>query len=297
MSPVLSIIIVSFNAPRDLDACLSSLARHPPSLAHEILVVDNASTAGDPGIVVSRYPGVRLLRNARNEGFARANNIGIRASQGRALLLLNSDTEVPAGALDQLHAALAAWPAAAAIGPKLLDRSGRPELSWGRHMSPATEIARRLLLRHAERGRRWATRRIGRMTSARRVVDWVSGACLLVWRIDAERAGLLDERFFMYTEDVDFCASLRAQGRDVVYDPAVTVIHHGGRSVETSRAATYAAYRRSHLAFYEKHHPRWIPWLRWYLRLTGRHDFGPSARASRDAAGTEAGDPGSPPSV
>jgi N-acetylglucosaminyl-diphospho-decaprenol L-rhamnosyltransferase len=95
----------------------------------------------------------------------------------------------------------------------------------------------------------------------------VSGACLLVRRADAEAVGGLDERFFMYTEDVDFCAALRARGRRVLFTPAVEIVHLRGRSAATAPAATNAAYRRSHLAFYQKHHPALAPLLRLYHRL------------------------------
>jgi len=96
--------------------------------------------------------------------------------------------------------------------------------------------------------------------------DWVSGACLLVRRGDAEAVGLLDERFFMYLEDVDFCAAIRARGRRVLFTPDVEVTHLRGGS-RPSAAATARAYRRSQLAFYAKHHPSWIPLLRLYHRL------------------------------
>ena len=95
----------------------------------------------------------------------------------------------------------------------------------------------------------------------------MSGACLLVRRAAAEAAGLLDERFFMYTEDVDFCAAIRAGGHRILFTPAVEVVHLRGRSAAAASAATIEAYRRSRLAFYEKHHPAWVPLLKLYLRL------------------------------
>ena len=96
-------------------------------------------------------------------------------------------------------------------------------------------------------------------TRRRQHPDWVSGACLLVRRADAEAAGLLDERYFMYTEDVDFCAAIRARGRQVLFTPDVEVVHLRGRSAASAPAATARGYRRSQLAFYAKHHPRWVP--------------------------------------
>ena len=118
-----------------------------------------------------------------------------------------------------------------------------------------------------------------RAVSSEKYVDWVSGAVLLVYRADAEAAGLLDERYFLYTEDVDFCAAIRARGRRVLFTPEATVTHLRGRSRATVPGAMNAAYRRSHLAFYEKHHPYWAPVLRIYLRLKGQL---PRPRVIRD---------------
>jgi len=108
---------------------------------------------------------------------------------------------------------------------------------------------------------------VDRLTRRWQYPDWVSGACLLVRRADAEAAGGLDERYFMYTEDVDFCAAIRARGRRVLFTPDVEVVHLRGRSGASAPAATREAYRRSQVAFYEKHHPGWAPLLKLYLRL------------------------------
>jgi GT2 family glycosyltransferase len=227
---------------------------------HEILVVDNASTDGTVDNVRAQWPGVRLIEAGSNLGFAKANNIGIRQSFGELVLLLNGDTLVPSGAIDALVAALDKRPEVAIAGPRLVDAHGRAELSFGRMISPFNEIRQKLR----------AHGNVERLTSTERSVDWVSGACLLVRRADAEAVGLLDERFFMYTEDVDFCAAVRARGRKVLFTPAAEIVHLRGRSRLAAPHATEMLYRRSQLAFYEKHHPDWAPILRFYLRLRGR---------------------------
>ena len=135
---VLSIVIVSFNAGADLQSCLLSLKKGPPAGDHEIIVVDNESTDGGAA-AAERIPGVRVIRMGRNAGFAAANNAGIRQSRGDLLLLLNSDTLVPPGALDRLLERLSATGAAAVAGPRLVDAEGRPELSFGRMISPLNE--------------------------------------------------------------------------------------------------------------------------------------------------------------
>jgi GT2 family glycosyltransferase len=258
--PRLSIVIVSYNAREDLERCLQSLVRAAPSVDHEIIVVDNASTDDSAAAVRARWPGVRLIDAGANVGFAKANNMGIRASFGELLLLLNGDTLVPPGAIDRLVAVLDARPAVAVVGPRLVDGNGRAELSFGRMLSPLNELRQKLRARG----------NVERLTSREREVDWVSGACLLVRRADAEAVGLLDERYFMYTEDVDFCAAIRARGRRVLYTPSAEFVHLRGRSRQTAPRATESAYRRSQIAFYEKHHPRWAPILRIYLRLRAR---------------------------
>jgi GT2 family glycosyltransferase len=136
-------------------------------------------------------------------------------------------------------------------------------------ISPLAEFKQQRLVRGLAQGDPTITRRIDAMTSREQWPDWVSGACLLVRRVDAEAVGLLDERFFMYTEDVDFCAAIRARGRRILFAPAAEVVHLRGRSGASAPAATQAAYRRSHLAFYEKHHPWLVPVLRLYIRARG----------------------------
>lgn len=267
--PRLSIIIVTYNSATDVDACLESLVQHPPATDHEIVVVDNASTDGTAAAIRARWHGVRVIDPGANLGFARANNVGIRQTFGSLVLLLNPDTSVPAGAVDALVAALDARPDAAVAGPRLVDADGRVELSFGRTLSPLAELRQKFLVAHSK-GTGAIAAYVESMTRKPRDVDWVSGACLLVRRDDAESVGLLDERFFMYAEDVDFCASIRARGRHVLFYPAAQVIHLRGRSRATASAATERAYRRSQLAFYEKHRPRWVPWLRWYLKVRGR---------------------------
>jgi GT2 family glycosyltransferase len=268
--PKLSIVIVSFNTRPDLERCLESLTASPPVLPHEIVVVDNASSDGSVEAVRRRWPVIRVIVQPENLGFAIGNNAGIRASSGGMVLLLNSDCVVPPGAIDRLAERLLAHPAAAVAGPMLLDGSGRTELSFGRMISPWAELRQKAIGRAYDRGVAAAVRWVNRAVSSERYVDWVSGAALLVYRADAEAVGLLDERYFLYTEDVDFCAAIRARGRRVLFTPQATVTHLRGRSRATVPGAMNAAYRRSQLAFYQKHHPYWAPVLRIYLRLKGQ---------------------------
>jgi GT2 family glycosyltransferase len=267
----LSIIIVTYNSRAEIERCVESITgEHAPRIDHEIVVVDNASSDGTPAYVRSRWPAVRTIDAGGNLGFAGGNNVGIKQTSGDFILLLNPDTIVDPGTVDRLVATLDADPQTAIVGPRIEDGDGRVELSFGRMISPVAELRQKLLV--AGNDRRWPViaGMVQRMTRRARDVDWVSGACLLARRRDIEAAGFLDERFFMYTEDVDLCAAVRALGRTVRFEPSARIVHLRGRSRLSASSATHAAYRRSQLAFYEKHHPAWAPLMRTYLRVTGK---------------------------
>jgi GT2 family glycosyltransferase len=269
-TPTLSIVIVTYNSLGQIDACLDSLARTLPALHRETIVVDNASPDGTASAVRRRWPSVRIIDAGANLGFARANNIGIRCSTAEFVLVLNPDTEVRPGAITRLLEVLASRPDAAVAGPRLVNGQGRAELSFGSMIGPFAELRQKLLVRGNDRGAPLIRGYVERITRRPRVVDWVSGACLLVSRTDADAVGLFDERYFMYAEDVDFCAAIRARGRKVLFVPDAEVRHLRGRSVASLPDLTEQAHRRSQLAFYEKHCPKWLPLLRRYLALRNR---------------------------
>ena len=271
--PSIDIIIVSYNCRAVLDDCLRSLdaSRRPASAgaSSHIIVVDNASIDGTVAHLREAWPHVEVIEAGANRGFAAANNSGIRASHAPLVLLLNPDTIVPPGEIDTLVAALEADPDAAVAGPRIVNGDGRTELSFGPMIAPFAELRQKLLFVGNDRGFAPIASLVERMTRRARHPDWVSGACLLIRRNVLEAVGLLDERYFLYTEDVDLCAAVRAHGHRILFAPQASIVHLRGRSRVTAARATHAAYRRSHVAFYEKHHPRWVPVLKAYLRLRG----------------------------
>ena len=269
MTTRLDIIIVNYNTSTELQACVASLHVAPPAIPHHICVVDNASSDDSIPSIINRWPSVEVVRLAKNAGFAAANNVGIRRTSSPLILLLNSDTVVPPGAIDMLVERLEATGAVAA-GPRLVDAHGAPEVSFGPMLSPLAEAAQRIRVRLATSQAGWARRYVARLVSHERPVDWVSGACLLVRRMAAEEAGLLDERYFMYEEDVDFCASLRARGGRILFTPSAQVVHVRGRSFAAAGQSVAPLYDRSHVRFYEKHAPHWAPLLKMWLALRGR---------------------------
>ena len=271
MTPSVDIIIVSYNTREDLAACLTSITEAWPACAAQVIVVDNASTDDSVAMVQQRWPAVRTMALPKNLGFGAANNVALRESRAPYALLLNSDTVVPRGAIDTLLARLEARGAAAA-GPRLVDGSGRPEVSFGSMLTPWAEFTQRRRVRMAaSTGDAQARQYVDRLLAEEQLVDWVSGACLLLRRADAEAVGFFDERYFMYEEDVDLCAAIRNRGGKVLFTPAASITHLRGRSMTgTAGPASSGHYDRSHVLFYEKHAPGWAPWLRLWLRLRGR---------------------------
>jgi len=253
----LSIIVVGWNVRDLLAGTLATLPDGARPLTWEAVVVDNASTDGSPEMVAQVFPQVRLIRNTDNRGFARSNNQGIGASHGEYLLLLNSDTVVPPGALAALVAFMEKHPQAGACAPRLLQSNGQPQAyAFGEDPTLGYLF------------RRGMNRLIGRPihdwnTTQTQEVDWVSGACLLARREAIDQVGGLDEGIFMYFEDNDWCLCMRQAGWKVYYHPQVEITHIGGQSVAQNPAARQAYYQ-SLDHFYAKHYG---PLARALLRL------------------------------
>ena len=265
----LAIVIVTYNSRAEIDACLQSLAGHTAPFPTTITVVDNHSTDGTAAHVRQHWGAVRVIDAGGNLGFSKANNLGIRATDSEYVLLMNPDTVAPPGAIQTLVRGLAAHPEAAIAGARLLSPTGFPELSWGPPIGPWNELKQKMFSGLYHRKVRRIVRKVDKLSRTAREVAWVSGACMVIRRADLEAVGLLDERFFMYTEDVDLCVRMRARGRTVLYVAGAEVLHHRGRSAGRN-PETERLYQRSHIAYYEKHLPRWAPLLRVYLKARGK---------------------------
>ena len=265
----LAIIIVTFNSMQEIDACLHSLAGHTSPFPTTITVVDNASTDGTAAHVRNAWPSVQVIDAGGNLGFARANNLGIRATTSDYVLLMNPDTVAPPGAVQTLVRGLGSNPDAAIAGARLLSESGFPELSWGVPINPWNELRTMIFSRLYLRKIRLLVRRMDKLSRSAREVAWVSGACMAIRRPDLEAVGLLDERYFMYNEDVDLCLAMQKRGRRVVYVAGAEVLHHRGKSAAQNPDMERLR-QQSHVAYYEKHLPAWTPLLRIYLKVTGK---------------------------
>ncbi len=255
-SPLLSILIVNWNTRELLAQCLRSIYATADDLALEVVVVDNASSDGSVAMIRQHFPQVRLIANDANLGFARANNQAIAVSQGRYLLLLNSDTEVKPGALQALVAFMDAHPEAGAVGGRLRFPDGRVQGSHGRLPTLLSEIVNTLGF-VAWRSTSPADAEAAPDDRQAVETEWLLGACLMVRREVVEQVGGLDEQFFIYSEEIDWCRRIREAGWRVFYLPQAEVIHYWRGSTRQRQAAMKAELYRSKLQYFRKHDGPW----------------------------------------
>jgi GT2 family glycosyltransferase len=227
----LSIIIVAYNSFGYLRKCLDSIYSYPPETSFDIIVVDNASSDGTGKYIKNRRPGVILVSNEKNKGFAAASNQAINATDSRYILLINSDCEVFEGSIERLVDYFEKIPEAAIAGPKIINSDGSLQYSCRRfpsffgaavhtiltHIYPDNPFSKKYKLVDVSREEPFS-------------VDWVSGSCMMIRRSAIEETGLLDENYFMYVEDIDICYRMWQKGWEVHYMPHSEVLHHIGGS-------------------------------------------------------------------
>lgn len=253
MPPDLSIVVVSYNVRDMLRACLTALPAATEGLATEVFVVDNASADGSAAMVATEFPGTRLLASAENLGFTRGNNLALREAAGRHVLLLNPDTEAQPGSLATLVRFLDARPRAGACGPKLLNTDGSLQRNGAIFPSITREVlAVTGLWRLAPRAfeRRLGYGREDFDLECR--VDQVSGACLMVRGDVMREVGMLDERFFMFYEEIEWCHRIHRAGWEVWYVPSAVVTHHWMGSVRQETRRMTEELFRSQVLYYRK---------------------------------------------
>jgi len=254
----LTVIIVNWNVKALLERCLTSVktSAQRGGLACQVVVVDNASTDGSPEMVQRRFPAVELISSDANLGFARANNLGATRAKGRHLLLLNPDAEVMDDALAVMVAYMDQHPDVGLLGPKLLFPDGRVQPSRRRFPTLATAFVESTVLQQWWPQNRALQRYYvqDRSDDVEQEVDWVVGACMLIRRQSWEQVGPLDERFFMYSEELDWCRRLKSAGWRVVYLPSATVIHYEGQSSAQVVPARHIYFQSSKVLYFAKHH-------------------------------------------
>jgi N-acetylglucosaminyl-diphospho-decaprenol L-rhamnosyltransferase len=288
----LSVIIVSYNTRELLRGCLDSVfASLGPGLEYEVIVVDNASADGSTAMIRDDFPQVRLLSNSQNRGFAASNNQAIRESSGRYVILLNPDTVVRQRALERMIRVLDEGSGTGVVGPKLLFPDGSLQHSGFTFPTLAMvfldffPLHNRLL--NTSLNGRYPRRLYDRGEAF--PVDHPLGAALMARREVIDEVGLLDERFFMYCEEIDWCMRIKKAGWQIVCCPQAEVVHYVGRSTGQFRDDMYVELHKSRYRLYEKHYgngfrrvARWLVllgvswqglWARW-AALRGQMDQG-----------------------
>jgi len=262
----LSIIIVNWNTRELLAQCVESIVASRESqvagsgnqpatcnlqpVTYEVFVVDNASTDGSAQMVRGRFPWVRLMANTENVGFAAANNQAILRSRGCYVLLLNSDTEVYPGALETMVQFMEKHPRAGGCGPRLLNADGSLQTSCYPMLTPERQFWRLLFLERLWHRATYAQERWDWQTP--RPVEVIKGACFLLRRTALEQVGLLDEGYFMYTEEFDLCYRLAQAGWQLWWVPQAVVKHYGEASSKQMAEEMYVQLYRSKVQFCRK---------------------------------------------
>jgi GT2 family glycosyltransferase len=256
----LSIVIVNYKTRDLLRDCLRSVHASQGTFTYEVIVVDNCSSDGSVEMVKHEFPKVHLIASEIGGGYAYANNLGLRKARGRCILLLNPDTLLPPTALRDMLLFMEEHPDAGVAGPKLVLADGSLDLACRRSF-PTLDIAFYRLVGLSKRypdSPRYNRYNLGYLDPDRLTeVDSVVGAFMLIRREALDQAGLLDERFFAFAEDIDLCYRIKVDhGWKVYYNPAVVVTHYKGQSMKQRIAMMTIHFYRAMWLFHKKHYAR-----------------------------------------
>jgi GT2 family glycosyltransferase len=284
MPDQVSAVIVSFNTAPLLERAIQSLNRSRRQVdGVEIIVIDNASDDGSPQLVRDRFPDVRLVRLTRNVGFAAGTNMGLRMARGEQLLLLNPDAELLHDALPRLSSFLDDHPWVAAVGPRLIYPDGSPQDSAFRFPS-LRQVFLDFFPIHPRLARsHWN----GRYAPSQEpfAIDHPLGACMLIARSAVDDIGLLDEGFFMYCEEIDWCMRAWERGWEIYHHPGAIAVHHSGKSTEQRSRAMFEQLQTSRARLYEKHYGRPFRGAAQLItRLGLRREMSQARQLARDGA-------------
>jgi hypothetical protein len=255
VQPDLSVIIVSYNVKAQLQRCLCCLQPNPEFL--EIVVVDNNSGDGSQQMLKENFPQIKTIFNGNNLGFSRAANQGIEIASANYILLLNPDTQVDLASLKAMVELLEKNQSVGILGPRIVDSSGKRQYSARNLPSLATSFAAHdSFLNRILPGNPWSEKYLGKKLNVDQAseVDWVSGSCMLIRRKVFDSIGLLDDRFYMFVEDVDFCRRAKTAGWKVVYLPSAKIVHQAGQSVRQRKIKMLAEHHKSMYYYFRKYY-------------------------------------------
>lgn len=223
----ISVIIVNYEARELVRECVKGLKRLNSALAIEIIVVDNSCDSALKELLAQRFEDVRYISSGENIGFSRANNRGMKEAHGEYILILNYDITPLPGSIDKLFSYMNAHPDVGIIGPRLKNPDGTIQDSFYRFHSLVTPLFRRTWLGKVWKGKKHIDHFLMREADTARPldVDWLLGACLMVRASCIPKVGYMDERFFLYFEDTDWCRRFGRAGYKVRYVPDAQMVH------------------------------------------------------------------------
>lgn len=251
-----SIIILNYKSKGLVRQHLLQLRENPPRASHEVIVVDNHSEDSIAEMIAADFPAVRCIESAANKGYAAGNNMGIRESTGRYIVILNPDLVLTPGIIDALYEAMERDERIGMLGPKILDPDGTMQYSCVRFPDIWLPLFRRTFFARTPWGMRWHRWYFMQdwAHDEPRDVEWLFGACCIVRRRALDAVGFLDERFFLYLEDTDWCRRFWRAGWRVRYDPTIAVVHLLGRhSGGDSFTILFNKHARHHLRSFIKY--------------------------------------------
>ncbi|MGZ4977052.1 MAG: glycosyltransferase family 2 protein [Methylobacter sp.] len=256
MMKSISVIIVSWNARDYLRDCLSSIRQTGASCVQEVIVVDNDSKDGSPEMVEKEFPDVILIRAGENLGFARANNLAMKHAKGSMYALVNSDVIVHPGCLDTLAAFLNQHDNVGLVGPRVIGGDGNLQLTCRRIPNIWNTVCRVLALdRILQRWQIFSGFEMPQRNHDQRTEAEVLSGCFCVARKKAvDEVGGMDEQFFFYVEDVDWCKRFRDSGWKLMFVPEATATHFGGASTSNAPLRFSIEIHRANLKYWQKHH-------------------------------------------
>jgi GT2 family glycosyltransferase len=270
--PTVSIVVVTWNGKKYALECLESLQALKSPLTIEVIVVDNDSSDGTPTAIRDRHPEVTLIQNGANLGFAKANNIGIAAAHGDIICLVNSDVVVPAGCLETMVDFMSAHPDIGLLGPKMISPTGGVGQSVNRLPTMWNYLCFALGLHFLLPNSKLFGGYImaGYPYENTEDVEVLTGWFWMVPRVALEHVGGLDERFFMYGEDLDWCYRFLKGGWRVVFFAQAEALHYGAASSGQAPNRFYVEMVRANLQYFQKHHG-WLGGLG-FLLATAFHE-------------------------
>ncbi|MDQ5970582.1 MAG: hypothetical protein QG603_359 [Patescibacteria group bacterium] len=260
MNPKISVIIVNWRVRKLLEECLRSIYRQADAEEVEVIVVDNDSQDSTSEMLMVQFPQVKSIALAKNKGFAYANNLGIKIASGQLIMLLNPDTVLNDNFFTQVFEYMASNPNAAIVGPLILNNDSSVQASVRRFPGWRSQMLILLKMKNIMPQQKWLANYLIPNFDYQAIaeVDQIMGAAMIIRRSTFDKIGLLDSKYFIWFEEVDFCQRAKKHGLSIKFVPNFSLKHYGGASFEQApTVAKQLMFNRSMMRYFSKHQPVW----------------------------------------